>query len=159
MLTPLLLFQNCGIYSFGGVNIAPEVKTITIDYFQNLAPLVVPSLSNVFTNELKEQFNRQTRLAMVQADGDLHFTGEIKGYDVAPAAITGDEVASLNRLTIRVRVKYENKFDETQNFDKEFSAYDDFPGSKSIESVQLELNEKIVKILVENIFNASVVNW
>ena len=154
-----LCMKSCGIYSFTGTSLSPDVKTISVEYFQNMAPLVAPSLSNSFTDALKDQFIRYTKLQQVRAEGDLQFSGEIRGYDVAPAAITGDEVASKNRLTVRVHVKFVNLKDELQNFEKDFSAYEEFPGEQSLDAVQSQLIEKIVKTLVENIFNASVANW
>jgi hypothetical protein len=124
-----------------------------------MALLVNPALSNTFTEALKDMFTRQTRLTQVESDGHLQFSGEIRDYSVTPTAITGDEMASLNRLTIRVRVRYINQIDETQNFDKDFSAYSDFPGEASIEQYQSQLVEEITKTLVENVFNASIGNW
>ncbi|MDR2383947.1 MAG: DUF4614 domain-containing protein [Prevotellaceae bacterium] len=152
-------FASCGIYSFSQSYLSPDVKTVSIEYFPNMALLVNPTLSNTFTEALKDMFTRQTRLTQVESSGHLHFSGEIRDYAVTPTAVTGDEVASLNRLTIRVKVKYVNQIDETQNFDKDFSAYSDFPGEASIEQYQAQLVEEITKTLVENIFNASVGNW
>jgi hypothetical protein len=157
LIIPLL--SSCGIYSFNQSYLSPDVKTVSIAYFPNMALLVNPTLSNTFTEALKDMFTRQTRLTQVESDGHLQFSGEIRDYAITPTAITGEEVASLNRLTIRVKVKYVNQIDETQNFDKDFSAYSDFPGEASIEQYQAQLVEEITKTLVENIFNASVGNW
>lgn len=159
ILVIALNFQSCGIYSFGGVNIPVEAKTVQVDFFQNLAPLVVPSLSNTFTEALKDKFITQTRLLYVKTDGDLQFSGEIRGYSISPAAVTANEVASLNRVTMQVRVRFVNRYDESQNLDKDFSAHEDFPGQQSIESVQAQLIEQIVATLVDDIFNNSVANW
>jgi hypothetical protein len=155
----LSISGSCGIYSFTQSYLSPDVKTVSIEYFPNMALLVNPSLSNVFTEALKDMFTRQTRLTQVESDGHLQFSGEIRDYSITPTAITGEEVASQNRLTIRVKVKYVNLIDETQNFEKDFSSYSDFPGEASIEQYQSQLVEEITKTLVENIFNASVGNW
>jgi hypothetical protein len=153
------LLIRCGIYSFSGVTLHPDIKTVTVGYFQNMAPLIEPSLSNTYTDALQQKFIRNTRLEMVSSDGDIQVTGEIRGYDVAPAAITGDDFASQNRLTIRVNVKFENKIQPEQNFEREFSAYEDFPGQESIDSWKDELIKKITETLTENIFIATVANW
>jgi hypothetical protein len=152
-------FGSCGIYSFNQSYLSPDVKTISIEYFQNMASLVNPTLSNTLTESLKDMFTRQTRLTQIESEGHLQFSGTITDYEITPAAVTSDEVASLNRLTIKVKVKYVNQIDETQNFDKDFVAYSDFPGEASIEQYQAQLVEEITKTLVENIFNASVGNW
>jgi hypothetical protein len=159
LLLSSVFSNSCGIYSFTQSYLSPDVKTVSIEYFPNMALLVVPTLSNTFTEALKDMFTRQTRLTQVDSDGHLHFSGEITDYRIMPTAITSEEVASQNRLTITVKVRYVNQMDDKQSFDKSFSAYADYPGSASIEQYQSELIDEIVKTLTENIFNASVGNW
>jgi hypothetical protein len=151
---------SCGVkYSFTGASISPEVKTVSVAYFQNLAPLVNPTLSNTLSEELRNRFVSQTRLNVISAYGDLSFSGEIRDYRVQPVAIQGNEVAAQNRLTISVRVKFENSLDPTQNYDKTFSHYEDFSSSQQISQVEQELVGIIVEKLVEDIFNNAVANW
>ena len=159
-LPAMLALLGCrGGYSFTGTSISPEVKTISVDFFQNMAPIVMPTLSNDFTEALKEKFRRQTRLSFVNANGHLHFEGEITGYDVMSKAIQANETAALSTLTITVKVRFTNEIDEKQNFDRQFSANQDFPGSQTLESVQGSLIPQIIETLTENIFNAAVANW
>jgi hypothetical protein len=158
LLFCLASFISCGIYSFTGISISPDVKTASVLYFQNMTPYV-PNLSNTFTDALQQKFVRNTRLTMINSDGDLTLSGEIRGYDISSVAITGGNVAEKNRLTIRVKVKFENKIEPKQNFDREFSAFEEFNRDTDINQVQDDLIEKIVSTLVENIFNASVANW
>ena len=51
-----VLAASCGIYSFSGTSIQPDVHTITINYFDYTALKVNPSLSNDITEALKNQF-------------------------------------------------------------------------------------------------------
>lgn len=146
-------------YSFTGASISPDVKTFSVSYFQNLAPLVNPSLSSNLTEELKNRFITQTQLNPVDDGGDLSFSGEIRGYRVSPVAIQQGEVAAYNRLTISVRVKFENAIDPAQNYDKTFSHYEDFPSDQQLNNVESELVRLIVEKLVEDIFNNAVANW
>ena len=111
------ILQACGVYSFTGASIPPEAKTISIQQFINNAPLVQPVLSQRLTDALRDKFSSQTILSQVSANGDLTFEGYITDYNTQPVAITGDETAALNRLTISVKVSYSNRFDEKQNFD------------------------------------------
>ncbi|MDR1985226.1 MAG: LPS assembly lipoprotein LptE [Prevotellaceae bacterium] len=149
---------SCGIYSFTGASYG-MAKTVSIDYFQNIAPIVVPTLSNTFTEALKDKFIKQTPLTLITKDADLSFEGEIRGYSVTSIAVTADEIASKNRLTVSVHVKFVNKLDDKWSFDKDFSSYEDFDSALSINSVQDELIKTIVDKLIEDIFNASVANW
>lgn len=160
ILIASIVLPSCDVkYTFTGASISPEVKTVSVDYFQNLAPLVNPTLSNTLSEELRNKFISQTRLNVVPSYGDLSFSGEIKNYGVKPVAIQGNEIAAQNRLTIAVRVKFENKLDPTQNYDKTFSHYEDFSSSQQISQVEQELVSLIVEKLVEDIFNNAVANW
>ncbi|HRY31720.1 MAG TPA: LptE family protein [Bacteroidales bacterium] len=155
----MLAAASCGIYSFSGASIPPEAKTISITHFPNNAAIVNPSLSQAFTDMLKDKFTNQTSLSLVTRNGDLQIEGEITGYNVQPVAIQGNDQAALNRLTVTVNVRYQNKYAESQNFESSFSRFADFPAAQSLSSVQQTLLEEINKALVEDIFNKSVANW
>jgi hypothetical protein len=146
-------------YSFSGASISPDSKTFSVGYFQNLAPLVVPSLSNTFTEALKDRLLNQTKLDYIRSNGDLSFEGQIIGYSIDPVAITGNDKASQNRLTITVKVKFTNKQNPELNFDKEFKQFKDFPSNVSVVSVQNDLIKDVTNQLIDAIFNASVANW
>jgi hypothetical protein len=156
----LLVFSGCKInYSFTGASISPSVKTISIAYFQNKATLVVPTLSRDFTESLKDYFTSQTSLNLVDRNGDLRIEGAITGYAVSPVAIQGNEQAALNRLTITVAVKFTNTTDEKQNYETNFSRYQDYSSTQQLVAVQATLIEEINKQLVQDIFIKSVANW
>ena len=97
-----LCLAGCGIYSFSGTSIAPDVKSISVYTIENRAMKVNPSLSNTLTNALQDKYRRLTNLEMLPEEGDLEVSGIITNYDVTPTAVTSDEVASQNRLTITV---------------------------------------------------------
>jgi len=156
----LIAFSGCKMnYSFTGGSIDPKIKTISIQYFQNNAPIVQPSLSQAFTEALRDKFSSQTKLVLVNKGGDLNIAGSITGYSTQPIAIQGNETAALNRLTITVSVKFTNIIDEKQNFEQSFSRYSDYQSSLSLSAVEETLIKDINEILVEDIFNKSVVNW
>ena len=158
LLAPVL--GACGIYSFSGTSIQNDVNTINIDYFEYRAEKVNPSLSNDITEALRTRFRRMTRLEQVEQDGDLEITGEIVGYNVAPAAVSADEIATRNRLTVTVRVNFTNRKYPEDDFDgKSFSAYADYDSTNTLDAVESTLCTEIVDKLVEDIFNASVAQW
>lgn len=155
----LVLLQSCGIYSFSGTSIQPDVKTITIDYFEYKALTVNPKLSAQITEEMKEKFRKLTKLEQVDEEGDLELYGEVTGYAVSTAGVSANEEAAMNRLTVSVKVKFTNRKYPEDDFDKSFSAYADFDSSQLLDSVQDALCEEIVTKLVEDIFTASVAQW
>lgn len=155
----LLAVTSCGIYSFSGTSIQPDIKTVTIDYFEYAALRVNPSLSNDLTEKLKENFRKMTRLEQVEVDGDIEIEGSVTGYDVRATAITADEVAAQNRLTVSVKIKFTNRKYPEDDFEKSFSAYADYDSTLSLDAVESDLCEQIVTQLCDDIFNATVANW
>ena len=160
LLVAALLCGGCGIYSFSGTSIDPDVDTITIEYFEYKAPKVNPSLSNDITEALRTRFRRMTRLEQVEEGGDLNIYGEITGYSVAAAAITANEVAARNRLTVTVKVDFTNHKHSEEDFEgKSFSAYAEYDSTNPLDAVESTLCEEIVDKLIEDIFNATVAQW
>lgn len=152
--------SSCKIsYSFTGANISPAIKTFSVYYFTNRAKLVNPTLSQNFTEALREKLQRQTSLDEVQENGDLEFEGYIDGYEVRPMAIQAEDQAALNRLTITVVLKYTNNLEPEQNVEQTFRAFEDFSANSSLADVEDGLVPEIIEKLNEDIFNATVANW
>lgn len=159
------LLTGCKIgYSFTGASISPAVKSVFIDYFANRARVINPTLSQTFTEAMKDKFVNETGLSMAREQGDLEFAGEITGYDVRPLSIqqsgtTGKDFASMNRLTITIKVVFTNNKDHTQDFNNSFSAYYDWESSQTLSAVESSAVGVIVPQLIDDIFNKSVANW
>ena len=93
-------------------------------------------------------------------DGDLEILGAVTGYDVKATAVTANEQAAQNRLTVTVKVTFINrKYPEDDFQDKSFSAYADFDAMQSLDAVESTLCDEIVEKLCEDIFNATVAQW
>lgn len=159
-ILPVLAVVGCSVsYSFTGASIPPDAKTVFIADFANRAQLVNPTLSNDLTEALKDKFVGQTSLKLGDEDSDLYFEGTITDYNTKPTAIKSGDIASKNRLTITVKVKFVNNKDKSANFDTSFSRYEDYDSTESLDAVEAQLVESIVESLVDDIFTKSVVNW
>jgi hypothetical protein len=159
-LLTIVCLQGCKIhYGFTGATIPPEAKTVAVQYFQTTASLAPPTLSQAFTEALKDKMSSQTRLALVSKNGDLNFEGSITGYSTAPIAIQSTDLAALNRLTISVSVKYTCSFDEKKNFEQTFSRYADYSSSQILSSVEDQLIKDINTELTQDIFNRALNDW
>lgn len=155
----VLGYQSCGVYSFTGGSTG-DAKTIQIDFFPNNAALVEPSLSQEFTNSLRDLFLRQTNLDQTNAGGDLHFEGEITNYRVVPIAATADQTAAESRLTITIRVRFYNRLNEDDDFDQSFSFYSDFGSNLQLTGGVLDAAyDEIFERITQDIFNAAVAKW
>ena len=152
---------SCGnvSYTFTGASFDEDVKTISVAYFPNYAPLANPTLSQSFTEALKDIFINQTNLDLIQKNGDLQFEGSITGYRTSPIAITGNETAALKRLTITVKVKFTNTKDSERDFETTFSRFADYESSQSLAQVEDQLIEEINGQLTQDIFNKAASNW
>ncbi len=159
LLCCLLLASSCGVYSFTGASIAPDVKSFTVDYIKNRASVANPTLSQVMTQKLKDKFISQTNLAPVKAEGDLRFEGYISDYTTQPIAIQSNDQAAQNRLTITVFIKFMNTKDDKQNFETSFSRFADYSSNRDLSTVEAGLIENISSQIIDDIFNKAVVNW
>ncbi len=156
----LLAFNSCKVkYSLNGATIPIEAKTISVAFFANNTTLGTPSISQKFTEKLRDVVSTQTNLSLMKQNGDLQFDGAIIDYNVAPVSIQSNDLAANNRLTITVNVKYTNKFDVSKNFEQNFSRFADFKASTSISSQEDVLLTEINRQLTEDIFNRAFNNW
>jgi hypothetical protein len=119
-----------------------------------------------FTNIIKNYFIQNSKLSVVQSDGQLQLEGEVTNYTITPIApiSTGDpnanNTASSTRLTITVKATYVNTLKDEMSFkDKTFSFYKDFPNDQNISDVEEAYVKQIFDRLANDIFNASVANW
>jgi hypothetical protein len=155
----LQVMTSCKVsYSFSGASTG-TLKTVSVAYFQNRSALAPPTLSQYFTEALRDLCQKQTNLNLVSGTGDAHFEGEITAYSTRPMAISGNEQSELTRFTIAIRVRYTNIQDDKLSFEDTFSQYRDFESKQSFESVQTDLTEQIIEDITEDIFNRAFVNW
>lgn len=157
----ICLATACTIsYKFNSADIDyTKISTITIQDFPNQAAMVYPPLSQLFTETMKDLYNRKTRLQQATQNGDLEIEGEITGYDLAPTAVKEDAWASETRLTVTIRVRYTNRKEEGKDFEQSFSAYRDFDASQMLTDVQDELVQQISEEIADQIFNSTVADW
>ncbi|MCF8464320.1 MAG: hypothetical protein K9G41_05745 [Flavobacteriales bacterium] len=155
----LISQTGCGVYSFTGASISPEVKSVSIDFFPSYAPLAPANMPQTFTESLRSLFVSRTNLDLLNKNGDIRFEGYISNYQTRPVAIQGNETAAKNRLTINVNVTYTNTKDDTKSFEKTFSRFADFDANQSVTDVEQGLIEEINELLILDIFNEAVVNW
>mgnify|MGYP001790731908 CR=1 FL=1 len=158
-LSIIIVVTSCGVYSLSGGDTG-DAKTIQVDFFPNQSALVEPTLSQRFTQDLQDLFTRQTNLTLTRNNGDLRFDGEITNYRITPMSATANQQAAQNRLTITVNVRYTNKLDEKDDFEKQFSFYSDFGATQQLSGGVLDAAlTEILERITQDIFNASVAKW
>lgn len=162
-----LLPLSCGVYKFNGASINYNIiKTLSIANFVNSVGSGPPNMSQTFTEGLKEYFQNNTKLELVQSQGDLQFEGEISSYSVRPQAISSSgnnnqaDGTSLMRVQIAVSVLFTNVRNEEDNFERRFSFYADYdPSTTTLNAIEDDLVSEIFDALYFDIFQASVAQW
>jgi hypothetical protein len=145
--------------SLSGATIPEEAKTVSVGFFANNTSLASPSLSQRFTEKLRDMVSQQTRLELVTQGGDLQFEGYISDYNVTPVAVQSNDQAAKNRLTISVKVAYINKFEAAKSFESTFTRFADFNSSENLAAREADLVTEINRQLTEDIFNRAFNNW
>lgn len=165
LLLCLGILHSC--YSFTGSSLTDE-KTVQINEFPNNAALVNPTLSQQFSTDIQNRFLQRTTLKGTKENPDILIEGEITDYSITPTTISSTTVPtnsggtiqeSQNKLTITVKVHYENKLHPDSSFDRTYSDEAVFNSNLS----QSEIESSQVKIatdrIINKIFNDIVANW
>lgn len=161
LIASAIHLQGCGSYSFTGADINYNTtKSVQVDYFQNIAPIVEPGVARSFTLKLQDLLLNQTSLDLVNRGGDLVYEGEITQFYISPITATSNSTAAQNRLTITVNVRFYNTKEPLKDFEQPFSFYDDYPGTQQLTGSKLQAAvDRIFERLTQDIFNKSLANW
>lgn len=121
-------------------------------------------MSVLFTETIKDYYQQNTSLELVDNNGDLQIDGFISNYTITPVAANqgsqdqGD-FSALSRITITISATYVNLKDPTFDFDQNFSFFKDFDTDIDLASNEELFVEEIFDQIILDIFNASVANW
>jgi hypothetical protein len=169
-LTALLIaflgtLNSC--YSFTGSSLTDE-KTVQINEFPNNAALVNPALSQQFSTDIQNRFVQRTTLKGTKTNPDILVEGEITDYSISPTTISSNTTTtttggvineSQNKLTITVKVHYENKLHPELSFDRNYSDEAVFNSSLSQSDIEASQVKIVTDRIINKIFNDIVANW
>lgn len=160
----LTLGNSC--YSFTGSSLSPETKTIQIKEFPNNAPLMNPNLAQQFSVAIQNRFLQRTTLKGSSENPDILIEGEITDYLISPTTIStavnapgGTVQAAQNKLTIVVKVHYENKVEPDKSFDRTYSDEAVFSSDLDINAIEASQVKLVNERIINKIFNDIVANW
>ncbi|RRQ47138.1 LptE family protein [Chryseobacterium sp. SC28] len=159
------LLSSC--YSFTGSSLSPEMKTVKINTFPNNAANNLPTLSQEFTVALQNRFLQRTTLKGAVENPDLLIEGEITDYNITPTSIgspttttQGTTIEAMqNKLTITVKVHYENKIDPSLNFDRTYSDEAVFNSDLDLNTIETAQVKIVNERIINKIYNDIVANW
>lgn len=163
MLCSVLLgIMNQATCKYGFKDVAPipaEVKTFRVNYFENKAQYINTQLSPQLTERLKQKIIGTTRLRQTNND-DAHYdiSGFVSQYYATTIAISNNQ-SSGNRLNVGFHLIFRNTLDDTKNFEADITRTFDFSATQSIADAERSLNEEMIKVLADEIFNKIFSNW
>jgi len=159
LLLVLFISNSCSVYNFTGTG-KIDAETFQVGFFQNNAELIEPGIDRTFTLELQDLIQNQTNLNLVLNGADLSYEGEITDFRVTPMTATADQRAAQNRLTININVRFTNKRKESDDFEKSFSFFFDYPADQQLIGATLSAALKeIFERITQDIFNESLAKW
>lgn len=163
-ITGLLIMLTCTQatckYSTKDASPIPqEVKTFRVNYIENKARYVNPTITPQVTEKLKQKIIGQTRLRQTNGD-DAHYdiSGYLTDYSVTTSGIANSN-ATTNRLNISFHVIFKNTLDQTKDVETDFTRNYDFEANLSLPQAEQRLAPEIIKNLVDEIFNKIFSNW
>lgn len=154
-----MIFATCK-YSFKDVSpIPPEIKTFSINQFENKARYINPQLASELTESVRQKIAGQTRLRQVTNEmGDYDISGYISDYSVSTSGV-GNQQATTNRLNVSFHLIFKNSQDAKKNFETDLSTSYDFSAGKTLQQGEQEIGDKIQKNVSDAIFNKIFSNW
>ncbi|WP_413511315.1 LptE family protein [Myroides odoratus] len=154
-----LVLQGCKYYNFTGTG-KIDADSFQVNYFQNNAPLVEPGIERTFTLALQDLIQNQTSLTLTNSDADLVYEGEIVDYRISPMTATADQRAAQNRLYIAINVRFINKKNPNDDFEKRFSFYYDYDANAQLVGATLNTAlDEIFERITQDVFNESLAKW
>lgn len=157
----LLLLTGCKSckYSLSGINIPADVKNISIAYFDNKAQLVNPSISQKFTEQLKDKFLRETTLAIIANEGDFQLSGFITDYKIEPVATTTATGSAKNRFSMTVKAKFVCPKHKDMDFEENFTKFQEFEATENFQAIENRLAEEVSTQIIQEIFTKIALKW
>lgn len=156
-----VVFTACKVsYKFNGASIDyNKMHTIQIADFPIRSAYVWGPMAPMFNNALKDVYANHTKLQQVKRGGDLKVEGEITNYQQRNKSVTSEGHSAQTELSITVNVRFTNTSNHKEDFERQFTATSSYETTKSLQSVQQQLVEEMIKDLTDQIFNATVANW
>lgn len=149
--------QACVTYSVvdGSIN----AETFSVNSFEEQAANAPAGYGGQFTDYLKDFVIGRSKLKLQDLNADIQITGKISNYNTSPLAVTANQIAALNRLSITVDVSVLNNVTPEESFEKSFTQFSDYDSSNDLSAVEAELLEDINSKLAQDIINQLTSNW
>jgi len=156
-----LSLSGCSFYSFSGATIPSDLETIAIPLAQDNSVNPVNTLDRQITDLLTDRFVGRTRLSLStnEATADARLNVVITGYENQPTAVTGEEVASQNEVSIRARIEYIDQANGETLLSQSFTNSAQYDPVEQGAAGEEEAAQVALERLADDVFTAATSNW
>lgn len=153
-----LFIVGCA-YSFTGSSVPPHLKTIAIPLFDDQSGFGEAGLREEFTNKLIDRFQRDNNLEIAdKKNADSILEGIIVAVSDRPSVVEKGETVSKLRVTITVKVTYQDMKLRKKVWEKSISNWGDYELSSGPAERTSAISDAIEK-LSEDILLETVSGW
>lgn len=147
-------------YSFSGASIPERLQSVAVPLAEDRAAGGPAALDQRLTDALISRFADRSRLSLESDEGaaDAVVRATIERYAVAPAAVTGTNLAALNRVSVAVRVVVTDRVEGRDLLDRTFTATEDFAPNEGLQG-EAEAAERAVAQVARDAFTAATSDW
>ncbi len=159
IITVVINFTGCCVYSFTGASVPQHLKTIAIPIAEDRSGSGEPGLKELLTDQLIQKFiNDNTLQVTEKVNADAVLECVILPLSDAPTVVAAGENVEARRITINVQVTYKDLVKRKTIFDKKFSNYGDYPSGGDISQRRDAIQTAVDKI-TEDILLDTVSGW
>jgi hypothetical protein len=153
------IFMGGCTYSFKGGSVPPHLKTIAIPVVEDQSAYGDPTLRDSFTKQLVDRFANDNTLQLTDRNtADSMLEGVITDVKDAPSVLQGNEQVAQRRITVTVRVTFQDLKLRKKVWEKSFSSWGDYPSGGGLTQRNEGTTEAVRKI-TEDILNDTVAGW
>ncbi len=161
LLGLMLAASGCAYHSFTGATIPANLNTVAIPLVEDNSLSPLTTLDEELTELLTNRFVQQTRLTLEtnEDEADVILTARIDRYTNAPTSVSGQERAEFNRVTLTVSVRYFNRVEDKEVFQRSFNSFDDYDPIQGGLEQEEEAARNALENIADDIFTAATSNW
>jgi len=153
-----LIIAGC-TYSFKGGSVPPHLKTIAIPIVEDQSAYGDPKLRDSFTKQLVDRFTNDNTLQLTDRNtSDSMLEGVITEVKDTPSVLQGGEQVTQRRITVTVRMTFQDLKLRKKVWEKSFSNWGDYPSGGGLTQRNDGVTEAVKK-LTEDILNDTVAGW
>ncbi|HWP83323.1 MAG TPA: LptE family protein [Bacteroidota bacterium] len=156
----LVVLLNACVYSFRGGSVPAHLNTIAIPIVEDQSGFGDPTLRDMVTSELVQRFINDNSLQMAdRGTADSVLEGVITQVKPdQPVSVTAGDQVARRRITVTMRVRFQDLKQRKTVWEREFTQYGDYPSGGGLTQRTEGLREAVRK-LTEDILNETVAGW